>query len=80
MFQFGPNCSAVVSSYPGREFRLLGDLRTALIQTSNFSCAEPNARIQERMIKGSESPSHDPLPMKIIFNLFLVRFHTVWLF
>ena len=35
---------------------------------------------QERMIWESESPIHDPLPMKIIFNLFLVLCHTAWLF
>ena len=41
----------------------------------------PKARETEgRMIEESESPIHDPLPMKIIFNLFLVLCHTAWLF
>ena len=31
---------------------------------------------EERMIEESESPIHDPLPMKIIFNLFLVHVHV----
>ena len=35
---------------------------------------------EERMIEESESPIHDPLPMKIIFNLFFVLCHTAWLF
>ena len=35
---------------------------------------------QERMSEESESPIDDPLPMKIIFNLFLVLCHTAWLF
>ena len=34
---------------------------------------------QERMIYENESSIHDPLPMKIIFNLFLVLCHTAWL-
>ena len=32
------------------------------------------------MIYESESHKHDPLPMKIIFNLFFVLCHTAWLF
>ena len=32
---------------------------------------------EERMIEESESPIHDPLPMKIIFNLFFVLSYCV---
>ena len=35
---------------------------------------------QERIILESESPIHDPISMKIIFNLFLVLCHTAWVF
>ena len=31
------------------------------------------------MFKERGSPIHDPLPMKIFFNLFLVLCHTAWL-
>ena len=31
-------------------------------------------------VQPPESPIHDPLPMKLIFNLFLVLCHTSWLF
>ena len=37
------NGSAVLPAWLGREFRLWNDFVTALIQTPNFSCAEPNA-------------------------------------
>ena len=36
--------------------------------------------VAEKMSLEVESPIHDPLPMKIIFNLFLVLCHTAWLF
>ena len=36
--------------------------------------------VAEKMSLEIESPIHDPLPMKIIFNLFLVLCHTAWLF
>ena len=36
------NCSAVLFAWPDREFRLWSDFGTALIQTPNFSCTEPN--------------------------------------
>ena len=40
------NSSAVLFAWPSREFRLWSDFReTALIQTPNFSCTEPNASI-----------------------------------
>ena len=39
------NCLAVLFAYPGREFRLWSEFGTALIQTPNFSCIEPNAKL-----------------------------------
>ena len=39
------NGSGVLFAWPGREFRLWSDFGTALIQTTNFSCTEPNAYI-----------------------------------
>ena len=36
--------------------------------------------VAEKMSLEIESPIHDPIPMKIIFNLFLVLCHTAWLF
>ena len=35
--------SAVLQAQPGREFRVWSDFGTALIETPNFSCTEPNA-------------------------------------
>ena len=48
-------------------------------QASIFPILQIDAQ-QERMIQESEFPIHDPIPMKIIFNLFLVLCHTTWLF
>ena len=37
------NGLAVLFAYPGHEFRLLTAFGTALIQTPNVSCTEPNS-------------------------------------
>ena len=50
------------------------------------SCAAPSllfrviTKTKREWSKRANPPIHDPLPMKIIFNLFLALCHTAWLF